>query len=171
MRATCLLLIVVLAITISNAYAQIEWASMPANISIAEFLDLEFRISMERGEYGSLNNYNLVSFYPSDSQERAFVFVIQTWRDNLVTPTNLRQEIRSLADAMFKQFEALINHPTFKKRWQVKNPKNSFIIKHVRYRDLREVLGVTIGDKTYFERGEIKRAESLVRGRGGIWDW
>lgn len=63
-----------------------------------------------------------------------------------------------------------MNHPTVAKRWRVRRPENSFVIKHVRFSDLREVLGVTLGGNTYFDQEAIRRAELQVRGRGGVWE-
>jgi len=172
MRTICLSLILVVGLGCATAFAQSGWGSAPANLSIAEFLDLQFRTTMARGETGSaLNDYNLVSFYPSDSQENAFVFIIQTWRDDRIAKTNLRREVRVVGDALYSEFNAMVNHPTVAKRWRIRHPENNFVIKHVRYSDLREVLGVTLGKNTYFDQEAIRRAEHRVRARGGVWEW
>jgi hypothetical protein len=85
MRFYLFLLLLILAFDELPAFGQSSWATAPANLTMAEFLELHFRTSMARGETGSaLNDYNLVSFYPSDSHDSAFVLVIQTWRDERV---------------------------------------------------------------------------------------
>ena len=49
--------------------------------------------------------------------------------------------------------------------------KENFIVKHVRYTDLREVLAVTVDGATYFKKDAIKRIANMVEFRGGTWSW
>ena len=146
-----------------------EWAEAPANLTVREFLDMHFLNTMGRGESDALNSYNLVSFYPSGNPQTAFFFIIQPWRDSLIADRDIRREIRKVGDACYDQFKAMTGHPTVRKRWKIEVPKENFVIKHVRYTDLREVLAVTVDGTTYFDEEAIRRAASMVKLRGGVW--
>ena len=148
-----------------------DWAEALASITIQEFLDSHFSKSMGRGESDYINSYNLVSFYPSSAPRNAFVFVVQTWRDSLSTECDLRREIRKVGDALYSYFDSLIHHPTVKKRWNIVALNKNFIIKHVRYSDLNEVIAVTVDETTYFDDATIKKTSILVKQRGGVWSF
>lgn len=148
-----------------------QWAEAPANLTIREFLDLYFYSHMARGESNAINSFNLVSFYPSDNSQTAFVFIIQTWRDSGIAERDLRREIRKVGDSYYKLFKGLIKLPDVKKRWNINNIGENIIIKHVRISDLNEVLAVTINGVTHFDRASIRRTESIVKARGGVWSF
>ena len=148
-----------------------EWAEAPANLTVREFLDMHFSNTMGRGESDALNSFNLVSFYPSGNPRTAFVFIIQTWSDSRVPERDIRRAIREVGDASYDQFKAMAKHPTVRKRWKLEVSKENFVIKHVRFTDLREVLAVTIDETTYFDEDGIGRAASIVKLRGGVWEF
>jgi hypothetical protein len=164
----CLLLIFLLSGGNKSIGAE-EWAETPVNLTVREFLDMHFSNKMGRVESDALNSFNLVSFYPSGNPQTAFVFIIQTWRDSRIPERDLRREIRKFGDACYDQFKAMTGHPTVRKRWKIKIPKDNFVIKHVRYTDLKEVLAVTTDGTTYFDEEAIGRAASMVKLRGGVW--
>ncbi|MHC4270263.1 MAG: hypothetical protein ACYSTS_17625 [Planctomycetota bacterium] len=113
-------------------------------------------------ETESLNSFNLVSFYPSSEPRNAFVFIIQTWHDTRLAEGDLRSEIRKAGEALYNNFKSHIHHPTVRKRWELENSKENFIVKHVRYTDLNEVLGVTVDGETYFDYEIIKQTANSV---------
>lgn len=154
-----------------SAFAQSGWGASSANLTVAEYLELSFKMAMERHETGALNDYSMVSFYPTDSPETALIVIIQTWHDERINQTDLRREIRTVGNAVYNHFKALVLHQTIAKRWRSERFENNFIVKHVRYTDLRESLAVTVGNATFFDPEEIKHAETLVRSRGGVWGW
>jgi hypothetical protein len=43
------------------------------------------------------------------------------------------------------------------------------VIKHVRADDIKDIIAVTIDGETFFDTADFKRAESLVKSRGGVW--
>lgn len=77
-RSTGLLLLTL--ITISAAWAANNWGDAPADLTISEYLELQFKLGMTRPESDALNSFSLVSFYPSSNPQDALVVVIQTWR-------------------------------------------------------------------------------------------
>lgn len=168
-RLLLFLLLIFLLCGENNAIGAGEWAEAPANLTVREFLDMHFSNRMGRGETDALNSYNLVSFYPSGDPQTAFVFIMQTWRDSRIAERDIRREIRKVGDAYYDHFKAMTGHPTVRKRWKIEVPKENFIMKHVRYTDLREVLAVTIDGTTYFDEEAIRRAASMVKLRGGVW--
>lgn len=155
----------------TNGMAQSGWAEANANITISEFLAMHFSSEMKREESDALNSFNLVSFYSSVDPNSAFVLIVQTWNDSRLPDRDLRREVRIIGDVYYRQFSALVHHPTVKKRWKLDSIGNNFVIKHVRYSDLNEVLAVTIDDITSFDEEAIKRAELIVKMRGGVWDF
>ena len=167
--AAALLLLCLL--TVSGARASADWGDAPADLTISEFLTLQFRLSMERPESEALNSFSLVRFYPSSSPQSALVFVIQTWRDKQLQPSDLRREIRKFGEAVSGQFDAMVRHPLVSKRWRVAEPKANIVIKHVRYSDLRETLAVTIRGETLFDENSISKAKAEAIDRGAVWSW
>lgn len=152
--------------------AEEDWAQAPANITIGEFLEMHFASQMGDHESDALNSFNLVSFYPTKAPDSAFVLVIQGWNDSRVAERDLRREIRKVGDAMYGQFNAIRRHPTVRKRWPLgQSPEPHLIIKHVRKSDLKEVLGVTVDGVTSFDEEAIKKAETSVKQRGGVWSF
>ena len=171
-RSTVLLLSLLLApITISAAWAASNWGDAPADLTISEYLNLQFKLAMARPESDALNSFSLVSFYPSSNPQDALVVVIQTWRDERVRPEHLRREIRKVGDAFTDHFNAMAGHPDISKRWKIANPKASFVVKHARYSDTRETLAVTLRGETAFDKDRISKAKEEVTARGGIWGW
>lgn len=171
-RSTVLLLLLLLApITISAAWAASNWGDAPADLTISEYLDLQFKLDMQRPEIDALNSFSLVAFYPSSNPQDALVVVIQTWRDERVRPEDLRRSIRKVGDALTNQFEAMAGHPNISKRWKIANPKASFVVKHVRYSDIQETLAVTLRGETAFDNDRISKAKEEVIARGGVWGW
>jgi len=171
-RSTALLLVLLLApITMSAAWAASNWGDAPANLTTSEYLNLQFKLAMSRPESEALNSFSLVGFYPSSNPQDALVVVIQTWRDERVRPEDLRREIRKVGDALADQFNAMAGHPDISKRWKIVNPKASFVVKHVRYSDIRETLAVTLRGETVFDNDLISKAKEEVTVRGGVWGW
>jgi hypothetical protein len=93
-----ILCIMILLVT-SSTWAG-NWADVPAELTVAEYLQLLFDLNMRRPESEALNSFAMVGFYPSSSPERALVLIIQTWHDDRVSPQNLRREIRTVGDAI-----------------------------------------------------------------------
>ena len=173
----CVLLLALLTIPAVGAIrtpenrTEVAWADKPAALTIGEFLNLHFKIAMQRPESMALNSYSLVDFYPSSDPRNALVFVIQTWHDERLAPADLRREIREFGDALTKQFESLVRLPAVNKRWEVEDPKTNFIVKHVRYSDPLETLAVTVNGETVFGDDDIAKAKSAVKSRGAVWGW
>jgi hypothetical protein len=148
-----------------------DWAEAPANLTIQEFLENHFTQILGKEESDAINSYNLVFFYPSSEPHKAFVFIIQAWRDSQRTDRNIRRDIRALGEVYFKHFNSRIYLPTIRKRWKLKNSKENFIIKHVRHSDIKETLAVTVDGKTHFDDETIKRTAISIKRRGGIWSF
>lgn len=168
-RATMLLLLSLL--TSSAAWAAGNWGDAPADLTISEYLDLQFKLDMSRPEINALNSFALVSFYPSSNPQDALVVVIQTWQDEHIGPQDLRREIRKVGEAFLNQFNALARHPRITKRWKMENPKVNLVVRHVRYSDLRETIAVTVNGETVFDRDSISKAQADVTARGAVWSW
>ena len=158
-----LILIFTLAMVgFSSAIAANDWAEVPANITIEEFLDAHFSREMKGGSVMT------VAFYPSDEPHSAFVMVMQTRRDDLVTKRNLRREIREDGELLYELFKTMIRHPKVKKRWKLVPTNENFIIRHLRSGS-HVTLAVTVDGKTYFDDETFKRVAILVKHRGGVW--
>ena len=168
-QAAALLLLAL--ITASGARAADNWGDAPADLTISEYLDLNFKLAWTRHASDAPNSYSLVSFYPSSNPARALVVVIQTWHDERLKPEDLRREIRNFGDGLSSEFESMARHPNIAKRWTITNPKANFVVRHVRLSDLRETLGVTINGQTVFDEKEIANAAAEVTARGAIWSW
>ena len=168
-QAAALLLLGLL--TVSGAWAADNWGNAPADLTIAEYLDLNFKLAMTRSESDALNSYALVNFYPSSNPGRALVVVIQTWHDERLKPGDLRREIRKVGDALLGQFESMAALPSISKRWTITDPKANIVVRHVRYSDPRETVGVTIDGQTLFDEKGISNAKAEVTARGAIWSW
>lgn len=169
-RATSVLLLLSL-LTISAARAS-GWGDAPAELTISEYLDIQYKLSpMARPESNALNSYSLVSFYPSSSPQDALVVVIQTWHDEHIGPQDLRREIRNVGEALSGNFNAMARLPLISKRWPMENPKANFVVRHVRYSDLRETIAVTVNGETVFDSDSISKARANVMARGAVWGW
>jgi hypothetical protein len=158
-------------ITASGAWAADNWGDAPADLTISEYLELSFKLDMTRPESESLNSYSVVSFYPSSNPGRALVVIIQAWHDERMKRDDLRREIRKVGDAYSMQFESMARLASVRKRWMITNPKANFVVRHVRYSDPRETLGVTINGQTLFDEKEIANAAAEVTARGAVWSW
>ena len=165
------MLILLALLTASAAWAGTPWADEPASLTISEFLNLQFRISMERSETDELNSYSLVTFYPSSDPQSALIFVVQTWHDERLATADLRREIRRVGDALTALFEAMARDPRISTRWKIANPKANIVVRHVRYSDLLETLAVTTGGETVFSGDEMAKAREAVTSRGAVWSW
>jgi hypothetical protein len=164
-------LVLLASLTISAALVDGEWGEEPAAMTVSEFLELQFRTSMEIKNSTDLNSFSVVRFCPSSDPQSAVVFVMQTWRDERLETPDLRREIRKVGDALTAQFEAMVRSPRISKRWRVENPKANFIIKHVRRSDLRETLSATIDGVTVFSGEDIAKAKAKAISRGARWSW
>ena len=160
-----------------SAYAQPQsrhWADAETHLTTQEFLELYFNTALHQHETAdALNSFNVVSFYPGQSLEKAVLVIIQTLQDNGLSTDNpeLRQEIRKVADGLLRDFTSRFGLPAVKRRWSIKDPKIALVIKHVRTHDLQDTLAVTFEGVTSFDREDFKRAERRVRNGGGVWVW
>jgi hypothetical protein len=171
-RAVALLLLAVL--TAPSAWAATNWGDDPANLTISEYLNLQFKLYMQQPDTAALNSYSIVNFYPAWNPQSAVVVVMQTWHDERARPQDLqdlRREIRKVGEALSAEFASMAGLPSIKGRWPSANPRANFIVKHVRYSDNQETLGVTIGGETIFDQDGISKAKLEVLGRGGVWSW
>ncbi len=166
-QAAALLLLGLL--TNSGVCAADNWGDTPADLTIAEYLDLYFDLEIERPDSDELNGYSLATFYPSSNPESALVVVIQTWHDERLKPDDLRREIRKAGDTLSAHFEAMARLPSISERWAISNPKTNFVVRHVRLSDTRETLGVTINGNTIFDEKGISNAQENVTARGATW--
>jgi hypothetical protein len=157
-------------ITASSAWAATNWADVPTNLTISEYLDLQFKQRYEH-ESNALNAYSIASFYPSSDPQNALVVVIQAWRDERVKPEDLRREIRKVGQSFSDIFTVTVAHPFISKRWKIVNPSANFVVKHVRYSDIRETLGVTFKGETVFDQDSIAKVGVEVASRGAVWIW
>ena len=162
-------LLLLVFLTNSPAWAQ-NWADAPADLTVGEYLQLVFRLDMKRPDSRALNDFSLVNFYSSSDPQMALVLVIQTWRDETVLGHYLQGEIRSVGKAFTAQFEAMARRQDVLKRWNMNNPKENFVVRHVRLADLRETLAVTVNGETLFDDKDISKATAYVTSRGGIWN-
>jgi len=131
-----------------------------------------FQIELHRHEAkDALNSFNLISFYPGTGPGNALLFIIQTYNDNSHSTEDpqLRRGIRAVGAALVDNFQSKFALPVLKKRWPLSNPKANLIIKHVRVRDLQDILAVTIDGVTSFDPADFKRGEQRVRMVGGVW--
>ena len=144
---------------------------LKTTLLMREFLALYFQISLHQHESNALNSFNLISFYPGTDAEDALLFIIQAYNDNDYSTENpqLRRGIRGLGGAIVANFKVRFGLPVLKKRWPLRNPKANLIIKHVRVRDLQDILAVTIDGVTSFDPADFKRGEQRVRMIGGVW--
>lgn len=166
------LLVVLLLVLLANAPALAQhWADAPAGLTVGEYLNLLFDLEMRRPASEALMSFSLVSFYPSSDPQTALVLVIQTWRDQRVSPQDLRREIRKAGVVLTEHFEAFANHPLVMKRWKMNDPKANIIVRHARISDLQETLAVTVSGETLFDDDDISRAKADVIRRGAIWSW
>ncbi len=161
-------LLLLVFLTNSPAWGQ-SWADAPADLTVGEYLQLVFRLDMKRPDTKALNDFSLVNFYSSSDPQMALVLVIQTWRDERVLGHYLPGEIRSVGEAFTAQFEAMARRQDVLKRWNMNNPKENFVVRHVRLSDLRETLAVTVNGETLFDDKDISKAKAYVTSRGGIW--
>jgi len=161
-------LLLLVFLTNSPAWGQ-SWADAPADLTVGEYLQLVFRLDMKRPDSNALNDFSLVNFYSSSDPQMALVLVIQTWRDERVLGHYLPGEIRSVGEAFTAQFEAMARRQDVLKRWNMNNPKENFVVRHVRLSDLRETLAVTVNGETLFDDKDISKAKAYVTSRGGIW--
>ena len=161
-------LLLLVFLTNSAAWGQ-SWADAPADLTVGEYLQLVFRLDMKRPDSKALNDFSLVNFYSSSDPQMALVLVIQTWRDETVLGHYLPGEIRSVGEAFTAQFEAMARRQDVLKRWNMNNPKENFVVRHVRLSDLRETLAVTVNGETLFDDKDISKAKAYVTSRGGIW--
>ena len=161
-------LLVLVFLMNSPAWAQ-SWADAPADLTVGEYLQLVFRLDMKRPDSKALNDFSLVNFYSSSDPQMALVLVIQTWRDETVLGHYLPGEIRSVAEAFTAQFEAMVRRQDVLKRWNINNPKENFVVRHVRLSDLQETIAVTVNGETLFDDKDISKAKAFVTRRGGIW--
>jgi hypothetical protein len=160
--------------TASGAWADPGWADTPADLTNSEYLEIQFKLAMSRPESDALNSYNLVNFYPSLNSQSAVVVMIQTWHDEKARPQDLqdlRREIRKVGEAYSHQFDSMAGLPSISKRWKNANSSANFIIKHVRYTDPHETLGVTIRGETVFDPESIVKAKIETISRGAVWGW
>ena len=158
-------------LTVSGAWAATDWADAPADLTISEYLNVQFKLAMQRPESDALNSFTLVSFYPSSTPQTALVVVIQTWHDERLKPEDLRREIRKVGEALSAQFEAMAAHPSISNHWKITNPRANIVVRHVRVSDIRETLGVTLNGETVFDQGGISKAKDVVVSRGAVWGW
>lgn len=100
-----------------SASAQYEWADRPANLTLNEFLDLWFNTQLACPESEALNSFNLVSFHPASGPGEALVVIVQTWRDERLSESDLRREIRKAADADLYRFHAMFGLAVLTKPW------------------------------------------------------
>ena len=157
----------------SSATAAPDWANAPADLTISEYLDLQFKLAMSRPESDALNSYSLVSFYPSWNSQSAVVVVIQTWHDERARPQDLqdlRREIRKVGEALSGEFDSMARLPSIRNRWKANSSAN-FVVRHVRYSDPQETLGVTFRGETVFDPDGISKAKTEVITRGAVWGW
>lgn len=173
-------IVVAIAIVIvsQGSYAQTKatskWAAASAGVTVAEFIDAYFYLHLHRHETSdAFNSFNLVSFYPSSSQESAIVVVIQTYNDGgkSTDDPRVRQEIRVVADGTVNEFVASFGLHVLKTRWSPEKPKSAIVVKHVRVNDLQDTLAVTVDGVTSFDPADFKAAERRVRTAGGVWMW
>ena len=158
-------------LTVSGAWADANWGDAPADLTITEYLDFQFKHAMERPDGDALNSFSLASFYPSSNPQSALVFVVQTWHDERLRPEDLRREIRKVGEALSAQFKAMAAHPFYSKRWKIADPKANIVVRHVRHSDIRETLAVTIRGDTVFDEDSISKAKAEAIGRGAVWSW
>ena len=154
----------------SSAWAG-NWADVPAELTVGEYLQLLFDTKMTRPESEAVNSFGLVSFYPSSSPQRALVLIIQTWRDDRVPLQDLRREIRKGGDLIVDHFKAIARHPLVAKRWRPDNPKSNVMVRHARLSDVRETIAVTVNGETVFDEDAMTRARQDAVSRGAVWSW
>lgn len=144
------------------------------NVTYEEFLQLYFQVAFhEHEKKGSLNSFNLITFYPGTGPEDDLLFIIQTYNDNgqSTEDPQLRRQIRELGVVLLRNFQARSVSLLLKNRWLIGNPKTSLIINHVRVNDLQDTLAVTIDGVTSFDPADFKRGEQRVKMMGGVWAW
>ena len=171
MKTGLFALMMAVSFTTSSVYAQ-SGAATTDNVTDEEFLNLYFQIFFHRHESNVLNSFNLINFYPGTDRESALLFIIQTYNDKDFSTENpqLRREIRKVGEEIVAHFRSHFGLPVLKKRWPLRNPKANLIIKHVRVRDLQDILAVTIDGVTSFDPVDFKRGEQRVRKMvGGVW--
>ena len=161
-------LLLLVFLTNSSAWAQ-NWADAPADLTVGEYLQLVFRLDMKRPDSKALNDFSLVNFYSSSDPQMALVFVIQTWRPETVLGHYLPGEISSFGKAFTAQFEAMTRRQDVLKRWNMNNPKENIVVRHVRLSDMRQTLAVTVNGETLFDDKDISKAKAYVTSRGGLW--
>ncbi len=151
-----------------------DWGDRNAQITNEEFLDMYFNLHMHAHEDDhAFNSFNMISFCPSSSSAKALLVIIQTYnaKGHTTDEAEIRQQIRELASTEQKLFEAFCASRVISKRWKVASPKNSIVIKHVRAEDVRDILAVTFNGETSFDPADFKKAEGLVKSRGGVWSF
>ena len=171
MKTGLLALMMAVSFTTASVYGQ-SGAAAKDNVTNEEFLALYFQMFLHGHESNALNSFNLITFYPGTDAENALLFIIQTYNDNDYSTENpqLRREIRKFGGAIVANFQARLGLPVLKKRWPLRNPKANLIIKHVRVRDLQDILAVTIDGVTSFDPADFKRGEQRFRRMvGGVW--
>ena len=170
MKTGLFALVMTVSFTTASVYGQSGVAAKD-NLTNEEFLALYFQIWLHRHESNALNSFNLIAFYPGTDSENALLLIIQTYNDNDYSTENpqLRRGIREIGGAIVANFQAHFGLPILKKRWPLRNPKANLIIKHVRIRDLQDILAVTIDGVTSFDPEDFKRGEKRVRMVGGAW--
>ena len=170
MKTDLLAFVIAMFLTTASVCAQSR-ASTIENVTNEEFLQLYFRIELHQHEGKALNSFNLIDFYPGARPENALLFIIQTYNDNGLSTEDaqLRRWIREMGATLVAAFQVRFRLPVLKKRWPLSNPKANLIIKHVRVRDLQDILAVTIDGVTSFDPADFKRGEQRVRMVGGVW--
>ena len=149
-----------------------NWADKPANLSIAEYLELLFKQRFARTPQVSVQSFNLVSFVPSASPDSALLFIVQTWRDIDVTADQLRASIQRDSDLHVELFQTILQLPQISSRWKPPTPKDAILIRHVPEGSRRrETIAVTLGGVLRFDDVSIAKAQALVRARGAVWFW
>jgi hypothetical protein len=153
---------------------QITWGDADARLTKSEFIEMYYLSTKHEHEKStSLNSYNVIQFIPSSSPEKALLYVTQTYnvKGHTTEEAELRRGIREIAKLEVDGFESSVGLPIIQKRWKVVSPRKAFVIRHVRADDIRDILAVTLDGETFFEKEDFKRAEALVKSRGGLWSW
>jgi hypothetical protein len=149
-----------------------SWAEKSAQITTEEFLALFFRSEFHEDDgRNSLNDGNLVMFVSANSPSQAIVLINQYYdlRQHTAAEADVRREVRKVANSMLGLFESDAKSPVVRKRWKISDPKNALIIRHMPEDDMKETIAVTVNGETSFEMDDFKKAENLVKSRGGYW--
>lgn len=201
-RNILILIITLISIFLINCSKSSDtWGNKVTTIkqTQAEYLENFFKSRMEVNKgfisKGDPISYTRVTFYPSDSPDKAILFVEQGWNPSIFdpiyihgssfaeegslipTPPQPEPKIKNQVDFLLQQFTECLYTKSIKDILHFNDlPQNHIIIRHCPDSSRSDdgpsyTYAVTINGHTYFkDKEKAIYAKKIVEGLGGIWN-